>query len=193
MTEYMPGGRRRVDRVLSPQFLQDLTALPLEEVRARRVDADQEEADLSYARRLLQGRIDILRAEQAARQGSGPLAGQPHTDAEIVGALSRILGADQRSDHGLGRYLGARPTRIGEHRREAERAVADVGGSDLAALDHLRLQEAIDRLLSIEGRVSRTRREVQRVVDTLTEEVARRYMSGEVVVTSVPSVADPGA
>jgi hypothetical protein len=190
MTEYMPGGRRRVDRVLAPQFLRDLAALPLEEVRARRVDADQEEADLSYARRLLQGRIDILRAEQAARQGTGPLVGQPHTDAEIVGALSRILGAETRADHGLGRYLGSRPSRIGEHRREAERAVADVGGSDLAALDDLQLQEAVDRLVSIEGRVSRTRREVHRVVDTLTQEVARRYMSGEVAITSV---GDPGA
>jgi hypothetical protein len=44
--------------------------------------------------------------------------------------------------------------------------------------------------VSIEGRVSRTRRAVQHAVDTLTEEVARRYMSGEVIVTSV---ADPGA
>lgn len=190
MTEYMPGGRRRVDRVLAPRFLQDLVTLPLEEVRARRAEADQEEADLSFARRLLQGRIDILRAEQAARQGTGSLAGQPHTDAEIVGALSRILGAETRVDHGMGRYLGSRPSRIGEHRREAERAVADVGGSDLAALDDLQLQGAIDRLVSIEGRVSRTRREVQRVVDTLTEEVARRYMSGEVAITSV---GDPGA
>lgn len=190
MTEYLPGGRRRVDRVLAPQFLQELPELPLEEIRARRVDADQEEADLSYARRLLQGRIDILRAELAGRHGAGPLSGQPHTDAEIVGALSRILGADSRRDHGLGRHLGSQPTRIGEHRREAERAVADVGGSDLAALDESQLQEAIDHLVSIEGRVSRTRREVQRVVDTLTEEVARRYMSGEVAVTSS---ADPGA
>jgi hypothetical protein len=193
MTEYLPGGRRRVDRVLGPQFLQDLTGLPLDEIRVRRVDADQEEADLSYARRLLQGRIDILRAELAGRHGDGPLAGpsgQPHSDAEIVGALSRILGAESRSDHGMGRYLGAQPTRIGEHRREAERAVADVGGSDLAALEELELQEAIERLVSIEGRVSRTRREVQHVVDTLTQEVARRYMSGEV---AVGSTVEPGA
>jgi DNA-binding transcriptional ArsR family regulator len=193
MTEYLPGGRRRVDRVLGPQFLQDLTGLPLEEIRARRVDADTEEADLSYARRLLQGRIDILRAELAGRHGDGPLAGQPglpHSDEEIVGALSRILGAESRSDHGMGRYLGAQPTRIGEHRREAERAVADVGGSDLAALEELELLEAIERLVSIEVRVSRTRREVQRVVDTLTQEVARRYMSGEV---AVGSTVEPGA
>jgi hypothetical protein len=193
MTEYLPGGRRRVDRVLGPQFLQDLTGLPLEEIRARRVDADTEEADLSYARRLLQGRIDILRAELAGRHGDGPLAGQPgqpHSDAEIVGALSRILGAESRSDHGMGRYLGAQPTRIGEHRREAERAVADVGGSDLAALEELELLEAIEHLVSIEVKVSRTRREVQRVVDTLTQEVARRYMSGEV---AVGSTVEPGA
>jgi hypothetical protein len=190
MTEYLPGGRRRVDRVLAPHFLENLAALPLEDLRSRRVDADQEEADLSYARRLLQGRIDILRAEQAARRGVGPLAGQPRTDTEIVGALSRVLGADPRSDHGMGRYLGSQPSRIGEHRREAERAVADVGGSDLAALDGNQLQEAINRLVSIEERVSRTRRSVQHAVDTLTEEVARRYMSGEVTVTSV---ADPGA
>lgn len=190
MTEYLPGGRRRVDRVLAPPFLKGITELPLEEVRARRVDADQEEADLSYARRLLQGRIDILRAEQSGRHGEGSLVGRPHTDTEIVGALSRILGSDTRNDHGLGRYLGSGPTRIGEHRREAERAVADVGGSDLAALDDVELQEAIDRLVSIEGRVSRTRREVQRVVDTLTQEVARRYISGEITVSSVVNPGD---
>jgi hypothetical protein len=184
MTEYLPGGRRRVDRVLAPGYLQGLSELTLEQVRARRVDADQEEADLSFARRLLQGRIDILRAERAARRGGGPLAGPPHSDAEIASALSRILGSESRSNHGLGRYLSTEPSRIGEHRREAERAVADVGGSDLASLDDLELEAAIDRLVWIEGRVSCTRREVQRVVDALAQEVARRYMCGEVTVTS---------
>ena len=77
-----------------------------------------------------------------------------------------------------------------EHRREGERAVADVGGSDLGALEEFELQEAIERLESIETRVSRTRREAQRVVDTLTQEVARRYMSGEV---AVGSTVEPGA
>lgn len=188
MTEYLQGGRRRVDRVLAPYFLDDLAELSLDELRSRRTDADQEEADLSYARRLLQGRIDLLRAEQAARRGDGPLAHQPHSDAEIAAALSRILGAEPRRDHGMGRHLGAQPSRVGEHRREAERAVADVGGSDLTAMDEVDLQAALDRLQDIEGRVSRTRRAVQKVVDTLTGEVARRYMTGEV---TVPSGAEP--
>ena len=185
MTEFVSGGRRRIDRVLEPGFLQGLGELGVEEVRSRRAEADQEEVDLSYARRLLQGRLDILRAEQAARHGGdGTLAPhQPRSDAEIVGALTLILADDRREDHGLGRHMGsAEPSRVGEHRREAERAVADIGGSDLAALSDGDLQLAVAHLADIEGRVSRTRRDVQDVVDALTEEIARRYQAGEIQV-----------
>lgn len=181
MSEYLPGGRRRLDRVLGPGYLDGLGDLELDDVRIRRADADQEEVDLSYARRLLQGRLDILRAEQAARRGDGPLARQPRTDIEIVGALASILADDRRADRGLGRHLGgSTPSRIGEHRREAERAVADVGGSDLAGMSDDDLAAAILSLSDIEARVSRTRRQVQIVVDTLTSEIARRYQAGEV-------------
>jgi hypothetical protein len=183
VTEFVAGGRRRVDKVLDPGYLDHLDDLDLEDVRARRAEADQEEVDLSYARRLLQGRLDILRAEQAARRGDGPLADQPRTDADIVGALTRILADDRRRDHGLGRHMkSAEPSRVGEHRREAERAVADVGCSDPSQLPDAALEEAVARLAAIESRVSRTRRQVQAVVDTLTEEIARRYRAGEVQV-----------
>jgi hypothetical protein len=184
MTEYLPGGRRRVDRVLAPEFLEGLDGLSLDEVRARRADADQEEADLSYARRLLQGRIDLLRAERESRADGGARSRQPRSDTEIANVLSTILGAERRRDRGLGRHLGAAPSRVGEHRREAERAVADVNGSDVPSLDDEELLEALDRLLAIETKVSRTRRQVQVVVDTLTEEIARRYVTGDVAVPS---------
>jgi hypothetical protein len=181
MTEFVAGGRRRIDRVLAPDFLVGLGESGLDEVRARRADAEQEEVDLSYARRLLQGRLDILRAEQAARAGGTAQPTGLRSDAEIVGELARILADEPREDHGLGRYLGSvTPSRIGEHRREAERAVADVGGSDPGALTDAVLAEAIAHLADIEHRVSRTRREVQRVVDALTQEIARRYQAGEV-------------
>lgn len=181
MTEYLPGGRRRIDRVLAPDFIEGIEGIDLEELRVRRADADQEEVDLSYARRLLQGRLDILRAEQASRRGEGPLSHQPRTDAEIVAALSRILADEQRQTRGLGRHVsGATPSRVGEHRREAERAVSDVGGSDLAAMSDVQLAEAVAKLADIEARVSRSRRQVQQVVDLLTEEIARRYQTGEV-------------
>ena len=126
-------------------------------------------------------RLDILRAEQASRRGEGPFSQQPRTDVEIVAALSRILADEQRQTRGLGRHVaGATPSRVGEHRREAERAVSDVGGSDLVALSDVQLAEAIAKLADIEARVSRSRRQVQSVVDLLTEEIARRYQAGEV-------------
>jgi hypothetical protein len=181
VTEYLPGGRRRIDRVLAPAFIEAIDGLDLEELRVRRADADQEEVDLSYARRLLQGRLDILRAEQSGRTSDGPAPSQPRTDAEIVAALSRILGDEQRQTRGLGRHVSnATPSRIGEHRREAERAVSDVGGSDPRSLSDVELAESIARLTDIEARVSRSRRQVQQVVDLLTEEIARRYQAGEV-------------
>jgi hypothetical protein len=182
MTEYVPGGRRRVDRVLAPDFTVGLEDLELDQVRMRRAEADQEETDLSYARRLLQGRVDILRAEQSGRRGDGPLSGHPTTDAEIAKALSTVLADDRREDHGLGRHTVAEPSRIGEHRREAERAVADVGGSATHELSDDELAVAIARLTDIESRVSRVRREVQGVVDTLTAEIARRYAAGGIPV-----------
>jgi hypothetical protein len=67
MSEPIAGGRRRVDRVLGKGFLDDLEALSLQELRERRHDAEQEDADLSYIRRLLQGRLDIIRAERDRR------------------------------------------------------------------------------------------------------------------------------
>jgi len=185
MSEFLAGGRRRVDRVLAPDYLAGLPEMGLEEIRTRRAEAEQEEVDLSYARRLLQGRLDILRAEQESRATDGGVIREPRTDIEIVGALARILADGPRTDHGMGRYLGnVEPSRVGEHRREAERAVADVGASDLAALTDLALAEAIDHLGDIERRVSRTRRSVQVVVDSLTEEIARRYATGEIPVVA---------
>ncbi|MCF3960499.1 hypothetical protein L1885_02195 [Streptomyces fuscigenes] len=50
----------------------DLTRLLLPELRALRRDSQRDEADLSYLRRLLQGRIDILRDELSRRGGHGP-------------------------------------------------------------------------------------------------------------------------
>jgi hypothetical protein len=181
MTEFMPGGRRRIDRVLDPEFLNGIGEFTIDEVRSRRADADQEEVDLSYARRLLQGRIDILRAERENRRGAVPSLPGTRSDEAIVEALKRILSDAPRPDRGGGRHLALTPSRVGEHRREAERAVADVGSSDLASIGDAELDEAIMHLTDIEVRVSRSRRQVQIVVDALTEEVARRYQVDHLV------------
>ena len=48
-----------------------MSVLRLPELRTLRRDAQRDEADLSYVRRLLQGRIDILRAELGRRADPG--------------------------------------------------------------------------------------------------------------------------
>lgn len=180
MTEYRQGGRRMIDRVLDPQFLDDLTSAPLTDLRARRHEAEQEEADLSYARRLLQGRLDILRAERERRRGSGgPDLVHARSDAELVKALAAVLtDPGEREPHGLGRHLSVDPSRIGEHRREAEAAVADVSTADLDSLSPEEIDAVVARLEALERRVSDDRAKVQHAMDALTDEVARRYRDG---------------
>lgn len=176
MTSPVPGGRRRIDRVLAQDFLEELAGLPLEELRGRRRDAEQEEADLSYVRRMLQGRSDILRAELARRSSS---AG-PESDADLVQRLSHALAEPTaRSDHGMGRYLSIDASRIDEHRRNVEQILADVGLSDVTGQDEDGLRASLARLESFEQEVSGNRRLVQHAMDALTAEVARRYRDGE--------------
>jgi hypothetical protein len=183
------GGRRPIDRILAPGFADDVTALDFAELRSRRHLAEQEEVDLSYARRLLQGRLDLLRAEETQRATArdGVDAGA-RTDAELARDLAAVL-ADQgpRADHGLGRHLTTDPSRVGEHRRAAEQAVEDVAASNPASLDEAGLAAAIAHLSELERAISENRHRVQAIMDVLTAEVARRYRDGEARVEDVLS------
>ncbi|MGN6334280.1 MAG: RsiG family protein [Motilibacteraceae bacterium] len=201
-TDPMPGGRRRIDRVLGAGFLDGLGELPLEELRARRRDAEQEEADLSYVRRMLQGRADLLRAELDRRANASPDAAPDRADttdvpartapaeptvpashggddADLVARLTAALTDPAgRSDHGLGRFLTVEPSRVDEHRRSVEQLIADVGVSDAGAQSEDDLRAALARVEEVEHGVSGTRRKVQDVMDALTAEVGRRYQDG---------------
>jgi chromosome segregation ATPase len=171
--EPYPNGRRRIDKVLAEGYADDLGGLELDELRDRRREAEQEEADLSYIRRMLQGRMDILRAELARRSGGGD---------KIVEHLSAVLADTGRSDHGLGRFLRVEPSRVDEHRRLVEQVVADVGVSDVEHRSDDDLRAALGRLEEFEHGISEDRRAVQTVMDALTAEVAARYKSGSATV-----------
>lgn len=184
MTEYREGGNRRIDRVLAPGFADDLGSLSHDELLDRRGEAEQEEADLSYQRRLLQGRLDLLRAELARRAGDADAPATPvpgsRSDADIVAALTKVLTDERPPGAGkfTGRTAGLTPSRVGEHRREAEAAAADVRHSDLASLDDAELADAVERLSELERRTSTARRSVQRIIDALSAEIAARVETG---------------
>ena len=65
----------------SVEPLPDLGTLSDEELKALIDTLEREENEVSFRRRLLQGRIDILRAEHDSRRGRGPLPRQsfPHS------------------------------------------------------------------------------------------------------------------
>lgn len=171
MIEVRPGGRRRIDRVLDPAYTEGLTEHPLDEVRRRRDEAAQEETDLSYLRRLLHARIDIVRAEQRRRAEGGSVA--------VVEQLVTILSANAVGPAtGHGRYSTVEPSRAEAHRRHVEALVSDVDLSDVGALSDERLAVALTTYQAEETSVSARRREVQAVMDTLNAEIAGRYQAG---------------
>jgi hypothetical protein len=170
MSEPIAGGRRRVDRVLGEGFLDDLESLSLHELRERRHDAEQEDADLSYIRRLLQGRLDIIRAERERRTKA---AGD-----KVVDHLSEVLGDGTRSTHGSGRFLHVEPSRVAESRRRVEQLIADPHLSDIDTLTDGEIVQAYEEIAIHEQAVSDLRHRVQVAMDTLTAEVARRYRDG---------------
>jgi hypothetical protein len=174
MTDVQPGGHRRIDRVLGPDFVDGLAGLAMPDVRSRRQEAEQEEVDLSYLRRLLQGRIDILRAEQARRRDDGGTVIEHLTDILADGPTGQ--------QHGMGRHSALEPSRAGEHRRRVEALVGDVDLSDVAGVDDAQLERALGVFADEERSVSALRAEVQQVMDTLGAEVARRYREGEAAV-----------
>ncbi|MFF5893041.1 ABC transporter substrate-binding protein [Streptomyces globisporus] len=149
--------------------------LRLPELRTLRRDAQRDEADLSYVRRLVQGRIDILRAELARRRG--PEA--PVEDAAVVDRLSEIL-ADTPSRHRTSaRHVTLTTPRGDEFRQLAAENLAEVELSDLDARTDEELHTAMGRLVRYEQQISRRRHELQRTADDCGAEIARRYRDGE--------------
>src|SRR5919201_2148727 len=178
--EVLPGGQRRIDRVLDPGFVAGIAELDLAELRARREEAEAEEADISYLRRLLQGRLDILRAELVRRSRGGA-----HDVAGLLAGLPSIL-----SDEAPGTFSAIPrvlvPSRADQHRRRVERLVSDETVARLPELDVDELTRAVEVLAREEESVSAHRRAVQRVVDVLRVELARRYRDGSAQVSQPP-------
>ena len=134
--EVLPGGQRRIDRVLAPRFTDGVERLELAELRARREEAEAEEADVSYLRRLLQGRLDILRAELERRSAGG--------DQDVAG-LPAILTDDAPGTFSAVPRVQV-PSRAGEHRRRVERLVSDETIARLPELDVEELTRAVEVL-----------------------------------------------
>jgi hypothetical protein len=156
-----------------------LTGLGLEQLRLLRRDAQDQEADLSYLRRLLHGRLDILRAELARRQSTGSVAGAAGLSDALLDQLPTILADTPSPVRRPARHLRMGPPRGERYQREADALMGDVQLADLEAHPTLELVAAVERLTVHEREVSGRRQALQRRADDCSAEITRRYREGE--------------
>ncbi len=167
----MSDRRRRLDTVLEPEYLTDLDAVDLEELRARRDTAEDVEAQISYYRRLIQGRMDLLSFEAKRRSGEESrtlLEALP----EIL-ASGLVLGQDPTPRHI--EVMPPLPSKTG--RRLIDRIMDDGVLTQLSEMSDQEVAEALEGLVEFEEQMSEQRRQLHVVIDTLQEEIVGRYRS----------------
>jgi hypothetical protein len=165
----MEGGNRRVDRVLAPGFSSDLPSLDMDEIRRRRDLCRAEREYLSYVRRLLQGRRDILQDELERRRSGGERG-------SLVERLTAVLSdAPRGPSRGEAVIISVPEEEILLARRRVERLVSDSRLSDLDSLSDDELEAIVARVGEEERAISDTRSEVMAVHDLFQEELKRRF------------------
>lgn len=163
--------RRRIDIVLEPEYLEDLADLDLNEVRRRRDTAEDVEAQISYYRRLLHGRMDLLDFEMRRRSGE--------EDRSILEALPEILarGMVLGTEPNLRHIETMPPLPSVTGRRLIDKIMDDGVLTSLPELSEEEITEAIDRLREVESTLSEQRKKLHKVIDALQDEIVSRYRS----------------
>lgn len=166
----------------SPDVI-DLTGLTLDELRAARRRLESDEQELSFVRRVLHGRIDILSAEWNRRVGGGD---------DVLPQLSSIL-ADPPSAH---RYQGGRrlaDVDVSVHTNAvaiaADHLDREVSSTDPRTMSDTQLAEALARLRAHEVQVSTARTQIHTKLDGMGNELTRRYREGSAQVDDLLAAA----
>lgn len=168
--------------MLRPDYLVDLESRPIDDIRTMRADCVSVETSVSFMRRMVQGRLDIVEAERHRRDTGGA----PTDIGQLIGDLPEILG-----EHGRPPGLGRLPQSIEPPEPDPEftrRLDAVAGPGRLSSLPDLfddELATAVADLESLEHDLSGRRRELFDRIDTLQSELTRRYRSGEASVESL--------
>ncbi len=165
---------------LAPDLLEGLAELPIEEVRARRALCQEVETQLSYVRRLAQGRLDIVASQiKARREGT-------QGDRTLVEELTEAL-SDRITAPGFGHLpMVLEPGDIDpELLASLDRAAPPslVTSPDSMGEDELR--QVADALAALERDISDRRRAMFDRIDAFQAEIVRRYRTGEADVDSL--------
>jgi anti-sigma-K factor RsiG len=171
-----------LDRLAPPAAAGPLAGADMASLRARRNALQEAELALSYVRRQVQVRLDIVLDEREHR-ASGAAA---RDASALVADLPKIL-AEHSGGAGRGSFsdVAVPPAAV-------EAVVGDlntiIGARDLGAIASLpdeRLTAVAQELGEFERRVSQRRRALHATIDALQEEMLRRYKSGEASVDAL--------
>jgi hypothetical protein len=174
----MTDSRRRIDQIQDPEFLAGVEGLSIDLVRSRRQMCDDLDVELSYYRRMLHGRMDLLAFEMRRRAGE-------ETES-LIDALPRILseGAYKATNGLPERAIAVEvPDIPSPGRRLVDRALESDFLIRLPSMTDDDLRETQLFLTEVEASISHERRSVHVALDRLQEELTRRYREG---------LADPG-
>ncbi len=167
----MTAKRRRIDTVLEAGYIENLGDVDLDELRRRRDTAEDVEAQISYYRRLLQGRMDLLDFELRRRRGE--------EKRSLLEALPEILagGLNPGSEPNLKHLETMPPLPSKTGRRLIDKIMDDGILTQLPELSDAEIVEALDRLRQVEQELSAQRRQLHNVIDALQDEIVARYRS----------------
>ena len=165
--------RRRIDQVTDPAYVEDLGSLSMEELRNRRRVVDDLDTELSFYRRMLHGRMDLLSFEMRRRSGG--------ETRSLIEALPQILadGIDGPSRNVIPKDLPLTlPQFSGDGNRMIDQVLGDGFLAHLPSLDDDELGEIQEMLTEAEQEISTQRRAVYAIHDRISEEITRRYREG---------------
>jgi len=177
----MPNLQPDLDHLLADEYLVGLEELAIEDLRGRKSSCEQVEGELSYLRRLVQGRLDIINAELRRRED-----GENGGLAEMVDNLPEIL-----AEGGRGASTGRHPTEMTadvNYRLLTADLDRIIDVDTAAALPGMATHEVAAiaaALIELEQQVSSQRRALHDCLGTVQAEIVRRYKSGEATVDSL--------
>ncbi len=167
----MTDKRRRIDIVLEPEYLDNLSGLDLNELRRRRHTAEDVESQISYYRRLLHGRMDLLNFELRRRGGE--------EERTLLEALPEILASGMvfGEEPNLRHIETMPPIPSKTGRRLIDKIMDDSVLTQLSDLSDDDVVEALDQIQEVETEMSNQRKQLHAVIDTLQSEIVARYRS----------------
>ncbi len=171
-----------LDQLLAREVA-DITAVPLDDLRQLRTDCSGAEADVSFVRRVAQGRLDIVGHE--TRRRTGVVDAEPDVSG-LLFDLPDILAAGNGGGSAKRSVAIGAPGRLAQDLLTALDEIASPAQlASLDGLDSATLSGLMDTLGTFEVELSSARRRLHERIDAIQNEIARRYRDGEASIESL--------